>query len=136
MRSFQAFARSLLTAACCLLVAAPGLAQNKISLVGSGSNVPINLYTAWTEEFNKKNSSIQVRYLSMSIMEGIHQISEGSGDFAAGEVPLTQEQRHGGKVTLVQFPTVIVGIVPSTTCPTPPTSIFRANSWPRYTLEQ
>jgi phosphate transport system substrate-binding protein len=112
MRSFHAFARSLLTAACCLFVASPGLAQNKISLVGSGSNVPINLYTAWTEEFNKKNSGILVRYLSMSTMEGIHQISEGSGDFAAGEVPLTHEQMHGGKVTLIQFPTVIVGIVP------------------------
>ena len=112
MRSFQASARSLLTAACCLLVATSGLAQNKISLVGSGSNVPINLYTAWTDEFNKKHPGIQVRYLSMSTMEGIHQISEGSGDFAAGEVPLSSEQMHGGKVTLLEFPTVIVGIVP------------------------
>ena len=120
MRSFQAFARSLLSAACCLLVAAPGLAQNKISLVGSGSNVPINLYTAWTEEFNKRNPNIQVRYLSMSTMEGIHQISEGSGDFAAGEVPLSVDQMHAGKVSLVQFPTVVVGIVPIYNLPRTP----------------
>src|SRR5689334_10431892 len=84
-------------AGCLVLSAASGIPQSKISLVGSGSNVPINLYTAWTDEFNKKNAGIQVRYLSMSTMEGIRQISEGSGDFAAGEIPLSQEQMRSGK---------------------------------------
>lgn len=127
MKYFQrTFALLCLVAlACCLfLFAAPNVAQNKISLVGSGSNVPINLYTAWTDEFNKKNTSIQVRYLSMSTMEGIRQISEGSGDFAAGEVPLSHEQMHGGKVTLVQVPTVLVGIVPIYNLPGTPDLSF------------
>jgi phosphate transport system substrate-binding protein len=97
---------------CLLLAPAPIQAQTKISLVGSGSNVPINLYTAWNEEFNKRNTTIQTRYLSMSTVEGIRQISEGSGDFAAGEIPLTHEEMHGPKVTLIQIPTVLVGIVP------------------------
>jgi phosphate transport system substrate-binding protein len=87
-------------------------AQNTISIVGSGSNVPTPLYSVWTDEFNKKDSKIQVRYLSMSTMEGIRQISSGSGDFAAGEVPLTHEQMQSGKVSLIQIPTVLVGIVP------------------------
>jgi len=87
-------------------------AQGAISLVGSGSNVPTPLYSVWTDEFNKKDSKTQVRYLSMSTMEGIKQISSGSGDFAAGEVPLTHEQMQSGKVSLIQIPTVLVGIVP------------------------
>src|SRR6516225_6027525 len=100
-------------AACGLCLPAPRtLAQTRIAIVGSGSNVPINLYTAWTEEFNKKNSGITVRYLSMSTVEGIRQITEGSGDFAAGEIPLTDEQMHGAKVSLAQIPTVLVAIVP------------------------
>ena len=114
----------LAMAGCLLLFAASDAAQSKISLVGSGSNVPINLYSAWTDEFNKKNASIQVRYLSMSTMEGIRQISEGSGDFAAGEIPLSQEQMHGGKVSLVQLPTVIVGIVPIYNLPGTPDLYF------------
>ena len=115
----------LVALACCLfLFAVPNVTQGKISLVGSGSNVPINLYTAWTDEFNKKNGSIQVRYLSMSTMEGIRQISEGSGDFAAGEVPLSQEQMHSGKVTLTQIPTVLVGIVPVYNLPGTPDLYF------------
>lgn len=94
------------------LLVPPSLAQNRIALVGSGSNVPINLYTAWTDEFNKKNNAVSVRYLSMSTVEGIQQITEGSGDFAAGEIPLTDEQMNGPKVTLGQIPTVLVAIVP------------------------
>ena len=114
----------LAMAGCLLLFAASDAAQSKISLVGSGSNVPINLYSAWTDEFNKKNASIQVRYLSMSTMEGIRQISEGSGDFAAGEIPLSQQQMHGGKIPLVQLPTVIVGIVPIYNLPGTPDLYF------------
>jgi len=102
---------------CLLLLAMAGLsvsvqAQSAVSIVGSGSNVPTPLYSVWTDEFNKKDSKVQVRYLSMSTMEGIHQISAGSGDFAAGEIPLTHEQLESAKVSLLQIPTVLVGIVP------------------------
>jgi phosphate transport system substrate-binding protein len=108
------FASWSFAAGACLLVlsAAQLLSQERISIVGSGSNVPSHLYTAWTDEFDKKNANIQVRYLSMSTVEGIRQISEGSGDFAAGEIPLSPEQMHGSKVSLTQFPTVLVGLVP------------------------
>ena len=103
----------LVAAACfSLLVFSAANAQNSISLVGSGSNVPSPLYAAWSEAFNKENSSIQVRYLSMSTLEGISNLSRGTGDFAAGEVPLTDEQMHGSKVTLVQVPSVLVALVP------------------------
>jgi len=110
----QVSASARFAVALCLLLAFvfSAWAQEKISLVGSGSNVPSPLYGPWTEAFNKKNIGIQVRYLSMSTVEGIRQISEGSGDFAAGEIPLTEEQMHGGKLTLAQFPTVLVGLVP------------------------
>lgn len=87
-------------------------AQERIPLVGTGSNVPSTLYGAWAEQFNTKNPAVQVRYLSMSTMEGIQNVSKGTGDFGGGEVPLTDEQMHGGKVTLIQIPSVLVGIVP------------------------
>jgi phosphate transport system substrate-binding protein len=87
-------------------------AQEKISLVGSGSNVPSSLYGAWAEQFNSKNSAVQMRYLSMSTIDGIANVSKGTGDFAAGEIPLSEEQMHGSKVTLIQIPSVVVGLVP------------------------
>jgi phosphate transport system substrate-binding protein len=102
----------LVVAVCLLLSHAPVQAQDTISIVGSGSNVPTPLYSVWTDEYNRRDPKVQVRYLSMSTMEGIKQISGGSGDFAAGEVPLTQEQMHNGKISLIQIPTVVIGIVP------------------------
>jgi phosphate transport system substrate-binding protein len=95
-----------------LLICGLARAQEKISLVGSGSNIPSPLYAAWSDAFNQKSTDAQVRYLSMSTVEGISNLSKGTGDFAAGEVPLTDEQMHGSKMTLIQIPSVLVALVP------------------------
>lgn len=87
-------------------------AQKFILLVGSGSSVPSPLYAAWSEQYAKLKNGVQVRYLPLGASEGIRQISQGIGDFAAGEIPLTDAQMRKGKVPLVQFPTVLVAIVP------------------------
>jgi phosphate transport system substrate-binding protein len=114
MRSLKAILRVCIAVTVCWqgLSAAPAWAQEKVVLVGSGSNVPLRLYQVWINDFNKSNPRVQVEYLPLGTSESIQQISEGSGDFGGGEVPLTNEQMHGPKVTLLQIPTVLVGIVP------------------------
>ena len=103
----------VVAAVCCLfLLFTPAGAQEKIALVGSGSNVPSPLYAVWSDAFNKANATVSVRYVSMSTVTGIELVSKGTGDFAAGEIPLTDEQMHGGKAQLIQIPSVIVGLVP------------------------
>lgn len=88
--------------------------QGVISLVGSGSSVPSPLYAAWAEQYGKVRPTVQLRYLQMGSSEGMREIGQGIGDFAAGEIPLTdaQIQMHKEKNPLVQFPTVLVAIVP------------------------
>ena len=86
------------------------IAQQSVALVGSGSSVPAPLYTKWAEEYNKRNPKIQMRYLPLGTTEGIKQISHGSGDFGAGEVPLTAKERADGN--LVEVPAVLIAIVP------------------------
>ncbi len=90
----------------------PANCQNAIALVGSGSNLPTPLYSHWTEEFNKLSPKVQVRYLSTGTMKGIDDISHGVGDFAAGEVPMSDEQLNAAKGPILQIPTVLVAIVP------------------------
>jgi len=90
----------------------PAAAQEKIALVGSGSNVPSPLYAVWSEAFNKSSAAVSVRYVSMSTVEGIQNVSKGTGDFAGGEIPLNEEQMHGGQRTVIEIPSVIVGLVP------------------------
>lgn len=92
--------------------AAAASSQNIIALVGSGSNLPTPLYSHWVEEYNKLNPTVQVRYLSTGTVKGIEDISRGVGDFAAGEVPMSDEQLKSAKSPLLHIPTVLVAIVP------------------------
>ena len=101
----------------CLLIliivgvnSAPATAQNAVVLVGSGSSVPAPLYNRWTQEFGKRNSNLQMRYLPVGTSEGIKQISHSAGDFGAGEAQLTEKERNEGN--LIELPIVLIGIVP------------------------
>ena len=86
------------------------MGQQAIVLVGSGSTVPAPLVSKWAEAFNQQNHNAQMRYLASGTGEGITAISHGSGDFAAGEVPLTAKQRS--EAGLIEIPAIVIGIVP------------------------
>lgn len=96
----------------CSALLTPVAGQEKIILVGSGSNVPLYLYDAWTRDFGEQNSSLQVRYLPLGSAESIKQISHGVGDFGGGEVPLSDGQMRDSGIRLISVPAVLVGIVP------------------------
>jgi len=85
-------------------------AQEAVVLVGSGSSVPAPLYNKWAQEYNKRNPGIQMKYVPLGTSEGIKQISQGSGDFGAGEAQLTAVERKTGN--LIELPAVLIGIVP------------------------
>ncbi len=80
--------------------------------MGSGSNVPVRIYQAWTQAFNNENLQVPVRYLPVGSSESIRQISSGIGDFGAGEVPLTKTQMYGAAQSLIAIPMGLVSIVP------------------------
>ena len=92
------------------VMVSPALGQQAVVLVGSGSTVPAPLYNRWAQEYGKRNAGIQMRYVPVGTSEGIAQISHGSGDFGAGEAPLTEKQRKEGG--LIELPAVLIGIVP------------------------
>jgi phosphate transport system substrate-binding protein len=85
-------------------------AQETVVLVGSGSSVPAPLYARWAQEYGKRNSHIQMRYVALGTSEGIKQISHGSGDFGAGEVLLGAKERVDD--ALIELPAVLIAIVP------------------------
>src|SRR3974377_2119549 len=90
----------------------PANCQSSISIVGSGSNLPTPLYSHWVEEYNKLSPGVQVRYLSTGTVKGIEDISRGVGGFAAGEVPMNDEQLKSAKNPIMHIPTVLIAIVP------------------------
>lgn len=95
-----------------LITAITASAQSRITLVGSGSNLPSPVFAIWIDQFNKLDPGIQVRYLALGTEESLRQISAGTGDFGAGEVPLTEQLSRTYKNALVAIPSVPVGVVP------------------------
>jgi phosphate transport system substrate-binding protein len=85
-------------------------AQAALVLVGSGSSVPAPLYNRWTQEYGKRNPSLQMRYVPVGTSEGIKKIAHGASDFGAGEAQLTDKERKDG--SLIELPVVLIGIVP------------------------
>lgn len=86
-------------------------AQQRMVIVGSGSNIPVYLYQAWTSKFNAGNDQVQVRYLPLGTSESIRQVKVGIGDFGGGEILLTDEQMRESNIGIM-IPTVLVAIVP------------------------
>lgn len=87
-------------------LAAPAQAD---SVVGAGASFPAPLYAAWAHAW-KAASGEEVNFQPIGSGGGIRQMRERTVDFGATDRPL---DRHALEAAgLVQFPTVIGGVVP------------------------
>lgn len=76
---------------------------------GAGASFPAPLYSKWAADYNKA-TGVKINYQSVGSSAGIKQIEANTVDFGASDEPLKDEDL--AKKGLVQFPTVIGGIVP------------------------
>lgn len=104
MKSFVLL-RSLIAMAT-LAAAGTTFGQN---LTGAGASFPAPVYSKWADAYNKATQH-QVNYQSVGSGAGIKQIKSKTVDFGASDMPLTDEELS--KDGLLQFPTVIGGVVP------------------------
>lgn len=95
------------TAALALTVfAGPAIAAD---ITGAGATFPFPVYSKWAEAY-KKETGNGLNYQSIGSGGGIRQIKAKTVDFGATDAPLKGEEL--GKDGLVQFPTVLGGVVP------------------------
>ena len=85
---------------------APALAQD---VTGAGATFPAPIYAKWADAYNKATGA-RINYQSVGSGAGIKQIKAKTVDFGASDMPLTDDEL--AKDGLVQFPTVIGGVVP------------------------
>ena len=97
---------SRLRCAAGLVCRAPHLAQD---VTGAGASFPAPIYAKWADAYNKATGA-RINYQSVGSGAGIKQIKAKTVDFGASDVPLTDEEL--AKDGLIQFPTVIGGVVP------------------------
>jgi phosphate transport system substrate-binding protein len=95
-----------------LLAAAP-FAQ-AADLTGAGATFPFPIYSKWAEAYKQKTGN-GMNYQSIGSGGGIAQIKAKTVDFGASDAPLKPEEL--AKDNLMQFPTVIGGVVPVVNIP-------------------
>jgi phosphate transport system substrate-binding protein len=83
-------------------------------ITGAGATFPFPVYSKWAEAYRKETGS-GLNYQSIGSGGGIKQIQAKTVDFGATDAPLKAEQL--AKDGLVQFPTVMGGVVPVVNIP-------------------
>ena len=76
---------------------------------GAGASFPAPLYSKWAADYNKA-TGVKINYQSVGSSAGLKQIEAKTVDFGASDEPLKDADLQAKG--LVQFPTVIGGIVP------------------------
>ena len=94
-------------AAVALTVASFGVMANDVT--GAGASFPAPVYAKWAAAYNTA-TGVRINYQSVGSGAGIRQIKAKTVDFGASDMPLTDEEL--AKEGLMQFPTVIGGVVP------------------------
>ncbi len=84
------------------------------TIIGAGASFPYPIYAKWAESYNA-NKGIKVNYQSIGSGGGIKQITNKVVDFGASDKPLKKEKLD--KEGLMQFPTVVGGVVPVANVP-------------------
>ncbi len=82
---------------------------NAQDVTGAGASFPAPLYSKWAADYNKA-TGVKVNYQSVGSGAGIKQIDAKTVDFGASDMPLKDEELKAKG--LIQFPTVIGGVVP------------------------
>ena len=78
-------------------------------VTGAGATFPAPIYAKWADAYNKA-TGVRINYQSVGSGAGIKQIKSKTVDFGATDMPLSDEDL--AKDGLIQFPTVIGGVVP------------------------
>ncbi|SFC36019.1 phosphate ABC transporter substrate-binding protein, PhoT family [Polaromonas sp. OV174] len=78
-------------------------------VTGAGASFPAPLYSKWAADYNKA-TGVKINYQSVGSGAGLRQIEAKTVDFGASDAPLSDEEL--AKKGLMQFPTVVGGVVP------------------------
>jgi phosphate transport system substrate-binding protein len=97
--------------AVCLFVLALGVARAQ-KLTGAGATFPYPIYSKWFNEYSAAHPGVEVNYQSIGSGGGITQVTKGTVDFGASDMPMTDQALSASPVKLVHIPTVLGAVVP------------------------
>jgi phosphate transport system substrate-binding protein len=79
---------------------------------GAGATFPFPMYQKWFESFQERNPDAHVSYDAIGSEKGFSLLADGKLDFAATEIPLTDEHMEQLGAHFKHLPSVLGGVVP------------------------
>ncbi|MFZ0300100.1 MAG: phosphate ABC transporter substrate-binding protein PstS [Candidatus Sulfotelmatobacter sp.] len=103
----------------CAFAALPAVGQTTLN--GAGATFPNPIYSKWFSEYHKLHPNIEVNYQSIGSGGGIRQVTEGTVDFGASDMPMTDGQLAEAetklKTKVLNIPSVLGAVVPAYNIP-------------------
>jgi phosphate transport system substrate-binding protein len=91
------------------------LAMGAETINGAGATFPNPIYQQWFGEFKMAHPDVSINYQSLGSGAGIRQLTEGTVDFGASDLPMTDDQMKAmvdaKKPRPLHFPTVLGAVV-------------------------
>jgi phosphate transport system substrate-binding protein len=82
------------------------------TLNAAGATFPAPLYQKWFESFQQRDPNVLIKYGAVGSEAGLQLLADGKVDFAASDVPLSDEKIATSKSKLLHFATVLGAVVP------------------------
>ncbi|MGC2281056.1 MAG: phosphate ABC transporter substrate-binding protein PstS [Candidatus Acidiferrales bacterium] len=89
-----------------------GAPSSRITISAAGATFPAPLYQKWFESFQERYPRPPVTYNAVGSEAGLQLLKQHKVDFAASDVPLSEQQESESKAALLQFATVAGAVVP------------------------
>jgi phosphate transport system substrate-binding protein len=103
----------------CALLSLPAVAQTTLN--GAGATFPYPMYSKWFSDYHKLHSDVQINYQSIGSGGGIRQVTEGTVDLGASDMPMTDAQLGEAqgklKTKILNLPSVLGAVVPAYNIP-------------------
>lgn|SRR5208283_3727812 len=91
--------------------AAATAAMSLATLKGAGATFPAPLYQHWFELFQEEHPNLHISYDAVGSAEGIQRLQAGKTDFAASEMPLSDEEMEKAHDRFLHMPVVLGAVV-------------------------
>jgi phosphate transport system substrate-binding protein len=103
----------------CALLSLPAIGQTTLN--GAGATFPNPMYSKWFSDYHNAHPQVQINYQAIGSGGGIRQVTEGTVDFGASDMPMTDEQLKEAQTKLgtkiLNIPTVMGAVVPAFNIP-------------------
>jgi phosphate transport system substrate-binding protein len=95
-----------------LAVAGASIVLAQVKINACGASFPAAIYEKWFSDYHNAHKDVQINYTENGSGGGVKGVTEGTVDFGASDMPMTDQELAAVKGKILHFPTVLGAVVP------------------------